>query len=132
MEITAIEYVNQIDVMFKECFDAQMSRLDQYWGVWSGKVNRATKKMIEDKHPDSLMLKYGFVYWVIASELLEINHKTKGGKFFGKNKLRKKKNEMKEVRNIIDNGIDADPLGLDVKSQVGWHQYAANFARRML
>jgi hypothetical protein len=127
---TPIDYVEDIDKMFEECKMEGISRMDQKWGVWSGEMNRETRKRIEEEDTESLKLKYVFVYWQNMSQLLELYFKY-GKKMFGKNKIKMKMREAAEIKNVILNGVAVDPLGLDIRSKTSWVEYAAKLTGKL-
>lgn len=112
---TPIEYVEDIDGQFFVCRSKKLSRMSVEWGKFSVDMNREIKERIENDDPEKMTLKYVFIYWTTVSQLLELYYTKRGG-LFGKGKIRRKSNECKELKNIILNGVGANPLGLPVES----------------
>jgi hypothetical protein len=119
MALKPIEYMEIISRKYQECKKEGLGRMSMEWSLFSSEMNRETRHRIERNDPDSLGLKYVFIYWVTISQLLDL-HFTYKGKPFGKNKIKKKQREVMEIRNIIVNGVESDSLGLDVEPNVRW------------
>ena len=83
IEQDIIDYIELIDLQYKHARIMRYSRLSEWWGIWSRKMNLEIRKKIESgKHPQPILLKQIFPYWLIISQLLELHVKhrmTKGG-----------------------------------------------------
>jgi len=124
---TPINYVNEIDANFLICSSKKLSRLSVEWGKFSVDMNREIRERIENNDPDTLMLKYVFIYWVNRSQHLQLLYEKRGG-LLGKGKIRRKNNECREIRNIIVNGLDTDPLNLKMQSR--WSDFIGRIVGR--
>lgn len=122
-----IDYTNEIDGNFLRCKAKRLSRLSVEWGKFSADMNKEIRERIENNDPDSLMLKYVFIYWVVRSQHLQLLYEKRGG-LLGKGKIRRKDNECREIRNIIKNGIEADPLNLKLESN--WAEFIGRIVGR--
>jgi len=65
------DYLDLIDEKYFEAKREGRSRLSVAWGKWSAEMNRETRRKIKEKHPQAILLKYVFNYWVNRSQLLE-------------------------------------------------------------
>jgi len=95
------DYIRLIDSKYAEAKAKRISRLDPEWGKWSTEMNRETKaKTQTGKHPQEVLLKYVYIYWVNRSQLLEL-HKSKWRKKALKIKLAR---EGRKIRKLILSG----------------------------
>lgn len=98
-------YLDLIDLKYMEAKKSRISRFSTEWGIWSREMNIETQKLIKENHPQSLELKYVFIYWVNISQLLELYHKSKLGMLGLKKKIEKESKSLrKEILNskLID------------------------------
>jgi len=94
----AEKYLDFIDVKYFEAKKNGMSRFDVKWGVWSVVMNRE----LRNKEKENPLLVSVFMYWVAASQLLQLCFKHKVLKNLAKKKLRQ---EMESLKNRIKEGI---------------------------
>ena len=125
-----IDYLELIDNQYKEAIALGINRYDQKWSLFSAEMNREIRAKIESNHPNSLKLKYIFVYWITISQLLQLKFRYRG-KPYGHNKVKKKAKEAIELKNVIINGLDVDPLGLDIEPNTTWQDLASKLLFRL-
>lgn len=102
------DYMRLIDSKYAEAKAKRISRLDPEWGKWSTEMNRETKAKTETgKHPQEVLLKYVYIYWVNRSQLLELHHKSKWRKKALKTKLAREGRKIKKI--ILSGDIPAVP-----------------------
>ena len=99
----ALDYLYCIEEEFKEAKQKKLSRLSIQWGKYSTGMNRATRMLIQQKHPDSFMLKMVYNIWVAYSELLELNHRYPA-KHRKKKEKRKLRNAIKILKKMVKTG----------------------------
>ena len=129
--MTAIEYVDLIDEHLLDAIKNKYNRIDMRWGKYSSEMNREIRSMIENNDPESLKLKYVFVYWINISQLVDLWFKY-GNKLYGKNKIKKKMREAREIKNVILHGVGADPLGFRYDWDNGWNNFVRAMAEKNL
>lgn len=71
----ALDYLYCVEEEYREAREKKISRMDIQWGKYSHQMNKATRQLIREKHPDSFMLKLQFNIWVAYSELLELYYR---------------------------------------------------------
>jgi hypothetical protein len=116
---TPEQYVNEIDALFIKCRAKKLGRMSLEWGEPSAEMNREIRQRIEDKDPESVKLKYIYVYWVLRSGLLELFARSKGGLLF-KGKITRQSRECKKIRKVIFEITKENPLGITDEENNSW------------
>ena len=105
----ALDYLHCIKEEYKICRVKRLSRLSVEWGKYSTGMNRATRMLIKEKHPDSFMLKILYNVWVAYSELLEYHHRYRSN-----NQKKKEKRGLaraiKQLEKVLQTGIVPENL----------------------
>lgn len=70
-------HVVEIDDWYTHAKNKKLSRFSLEWGEWSALMNRGIRQKIGNNHPDTLLLRYVFIYWINRSQLLELHYKTR-------------------------------------------------------
>lgn len=93
----ARDLINIINANYKEAKKAHISRMDIKWGVWSGAMNRVTRKnQREGKYKN---LQTPFDYWQLMSQLLELHFKAHvGWAILYKGKIKRQLRLIKKFR----------------------------------
>jgi len=114
------KYIESIDSKFMEAKKKRISRYSPEWGIWSRNMNLEIRKKIglSTDRVETAMLNSILPYWLVASELLELHHKSR---ILG---LNKKKRLSKQRRDIKD-----DILGGKAISEVSIKELAARALR---
>jgi len=108
---TALEYLERIERHYEKCKAKKISRFNPDWctstkeeqgeGAWVREMNVEIRRRIKAEDPESLLLKYVFMFWISRSRLLEMHH-TK--KFFGKVKRVRERRYGDRLKQIILSG----------------------------
>jgi len=102
IEQDIIGYIELIDKQYKTARTMRYSRFSDWWGIWSRKMNLEIREKVESgKHPQPILLKQVFPYWITMSKLLELHvrHRlTKGGE------KRRLNSEARLIKSEILNG----------------------------
>jgi hypothetical protein len=93
------DYVEKIDTYF-EMLKGKKPRIDLDWGLWSREMNLEIRDRINNRDPQTRQLSMVFNYWLTVSQLLDLEFRYRKG-VFGKNKLKKKRQEVKLLRQAI-------------------------------
>ena len=96
---TPDDFVTLINDKFKE-YCGKIGRLDVKWGKWSVVMNKEIKRRLDEKPDNAPQLAMVYNYWVVISQLLELKFRYKG-KFFGKNKIKKKIREAQRLKEAM-------------------------------
>ena len=96
---TIDDFIKLIETNFKE-YAGKISRLDVKWGTWSAVMNREIHRRIKEKDQETPKLSMTYNYWVLMSQLLELKFKYKG-KFYGKNKVKRKIKEVQRMKEAL-------------------------------
>jgi hypothetical protein len=97
---TPKQLVDLIDQKFLAGKQKGLSRFSIEWGLWSRQMNLYVQEKIKEGGPKAILFKFTLYYWVIKSQMLELNFRSKIGKLGKKNKL---KNEAIGIKKIILN-----------------------------
>ena len=116
---TPKQLVDLIDQKFTAGKQKALSRFSIEWGLWSRQMNLYIQEKIKENgsKTKTILFKYAMYYWVIKSQMLELNFRSKIGKLGKKNKL---KNEAVGIKKIILNppgnlqDISVDELAMKI------------------
>ena len=97
---TPKQLVDLIDQKFTAGKQKELSRFSIEWGLWSRQMNLYIQEKIKEGEPKAILFKFTLYYWVIKSQMIELNFRSKIGKLGKKNKL---KNEAIGIKKIILN-----------------------------
>lgn len=99
-----------IDTKYRLAKEKKFSRFSIEWGKWSRKMNLEIRRKLESGgHPQEVLYRYIFIYWVNRSQLLELHFK-----FKHKGSLKKQRaREGKRLKQIILSGDAPDALTND-------------------
>jgi hypothetical protein len=97
---TPKQLVDLIDQKFTAGKQKGLSRFSIEWGLWSRQMNLYIQEKIGENGPKAILFKYAMYYWVLKSQMLELNFRSKIGKLGRKNKL---KNEAIGIKKTILN-----------------------------
>ena len=102
IEQDIIDYIELVDSQYKHARAMRYSRISEWWGTWSRRMNLEIREKIESgKHPQPILLKQILPYWLTISQLLELHVKhrmTKGGE------KRRLSREARLIKSEIMNG----------------------------
>ena len=96
-----LKYVALIDDKYLEAKKQGLGRFSEFWGKWSREMNLETRQLVEDKHPETALLNYVFVYWVNRSQLLDLHARHRMFKGSIKKRLAR---EGKKIKALILSG----------------------------
>ena len=104
------DYVDLIDTKYRSAKEKKLSRMSIEWGKWSRKMNlQIRQKLKEGGHPQDVLYRYIFIYWVNRSQLLELHFKHKYKQGLKKQTAR----EGKHIKQIILSGDAPDAISDD-------------------
>lgn len=109
---SVLKYIELIDRKFEEAKAKKISRFSVEWGDWSRKMNLEVRSIIESNSTDefeSAMLKGILPYWLVTSELLELNLRSR---ILVKKKIRKLTRDRQNIKDDLFGGDAISEMSL--------------------